>query len=652
MDPGEDRSLPAAAYASATHGVVTAMIRCRARSPTLRHPLKPLVAMDRKGILVLIISLVLLILWFPLVNRLFPPIPVPLSTNSVTQVDGTNPPPTLSQPSPAPSVGLPLITNTPVAKPSSPAHTETLENDRLSILITSHGGGIEHADLKNHPLITSCGQPNLDPTNRIMLNLQAPLPLLTLLGGPDLQGDGAYTLSRQGNAVRAEKLLDSGLRVVKEFRIASNYLIQASVRFENTTNSPLPLSPRQWITGTATPLNAKDKGMYMGVYWYNGLEEEHVDKGWFDNRFLGCFPGTPRPIYQMPATVHWTAVHNQFYTLATIPDSPASQIIAVQTNLPPPSPAKLQADAKIVRQPTGFIASLTYPATNLLAGAVMEQSFLIYAGPKEYNALARLGDQMGNHLDYIMGYRGFFGFFAKMLLLSMNGIHNLGLSYGLSIIVITVIIKTLFWPLTAASTRSMKRMAALQPQMKALQEKFKDDPVKMNRKLMEFMKEHKVSPLGGCLPMLLQIPVFFGFYRMILSATELRGAQFLWACDLSQPDTLFMIPILNYPFNPLPLIMGATMLWQARLTPASPSMDPTQQKIMKYMPLMFLVILYNFSAGLTLYWTVQNILTIIQTKLTRTKDDPAIAAATATTALPHPGNKPRPKGGKGGRKRK
>jgi len=200
------------------------------------------------------------------------------------------------------------------------------------------------------------------------------------------------------------------------------------------------------------------------------------------------------------------------------------------------------------------------------------------------------------------------------------------LNYAMAIIVITIIIKLLFWPLTNASTKSMKRMAALQPQMKAIQEKYKEDPAKMNRKMMEFMKEHKVSPLGGCLPMLLQIPVFFGFYKMIQSAIELRGARFLWACDLSKPDTLLVIPGLNFPLNPLPLLMGVTMLWQARLTPPSPGMDPMQQKIMKYMPLMFLFILYNFSAGLTLYWTVQNLLTIAQMKLTKAKEEPAASA--------------------------
>jgi YidC/Oxa1 family membrane protein insertase len=164
----------------------------------------------------------------------------------------------------------------------------------------------------------------------------------------------------------------------------------------------------------------------------------------------------------------------------------------------------------------------------------------------------------------------------------------------------------------------MKRMQMLQPQMSALKEKYKDDPVKMNKKLMEFMKENKVSPLGGCLPMLLQMPVFFGFFTMIRSAIELRGASFLWVADLSKPDTLFYIPGTSIPFNLLPLLMGGTMLWQSHLTPPSPGMDPMQQKMMRYMPLMFLFILYNYSSGLALYWTVQNLLSIAQTKLTKT----------------------------------
>ena len=178
----------------------------------------------------------------------------------------------------------------------------------------------------------------------------------------------------------------------------------------------------------------------------------------------------------------------------------------------------------------------------------------------------------------------------------------------------------------------MKRMQALQPQIKVLQEKYKDDPAKVQKKTMELFRENKVNPMGGCLPMLVQIPVFFGFFTMIRSAVELRGVPFLWACDLSKPDTIWIIPGLDFPLNPLPLLMAATQFWQTSMTPPSPGVDPAQQRMMRWMPLMFVFILYNYSAALTLYWTTQNLLSILQMKLTKT--DPAAPAATPARVVP------------------
>jgi YidC/Oxa1 family membrane protein insertase len=232
---------------------------------------------------------------------------------------------------------------------------------------------------------------------------------------------------------------------------------------------------------------------------------------------------------------------------------------------------------------------------------------------------------MGNNLDLIMDFTGLLGFFSKLLLWSMNGLNAIGLGYGLSIIAITIIIKVVFWPLTNASTKSQKRMQALQPQLKAITDKYKDDAVKRNEKTMEFYKQHKVSPLGSCLPTLLQLPVFYGFYLMMRGAIELRGAHFLWAFDLSQPDTV--ATIAGFPINPLPLIMGSTQLWMSHMMPPSPGMDPGQQKLMRWMPLMMIAFFYRMSAGLTLYWTVQNLLSILQLKLTKTTNEPVPAAS-------------------------
>jgi YidC/Oxa1 family membrane protein insertase len=180
------------------------------------------------------------------------------------------------------------------------------------------------------------------------------------------------------------------------------------------------------------------------------------------------------------------------------------------------------------------------------------------------------------------------------------------------------LIKALFWPLTAKATRSMKKMQALAPEVNALKEKYKDDQQKLMQKQMELWKKNKVNPMSGCLPMLIQMPVFLGFFTMIRSAIELRGAHWLWVADLSKPDTLFMIPYFNFPFNLLPLLMGGAMLWQSHLQPPSPGMDPAQQKMMRWLPAIFILFLYNYSSGLALYWTVNNLLTIVQTKLTRT----------------------------------
>jgi YidC/Oxa1 family membrane protein insertase len=160
-------------------------------------------------------------------------------------------------------------------------------------------------------------------------------------------------------------------------------------------------------------------------------------------------------------------------------------------------------------------------------------------------------------------------------------------------------------------------MQALAPQVKELKEKYGSDPQKFTEKQMELWRKNKVSPMSGCLPMMVQMPVFLGFFTMIRSAIELRGAHFLWVADLTKPDTIFIIPGMGIPFNLLPLLMVGVLIWQAHVQPASPGMDPSQQKMMRYMPLIFLLILYNYSAGMALYMTVSTLMGILQTRLTK-----------------------------------
>jgi YidC/Oxa1 family membrane protein insertase len=499
-----------------------------------------------------------------------------------------------------------------------------VEDDSVRLTFTSHGGGLKLVELKKYPESVACRSRNGPSTNRFAtLNTKAPVPAFALVGNEALQGDGIFALTKTANGVRAEKTLPSGARLLKEFQLGTNYMLSTVVRMENPTAQPLLLPAQELVIGTATPLGPSDDASLMALQWYDGVNAQSVNEPWFANRTLGCFPGTPRTEYVAGNTnVVWAAVYNRFFTMIVAPptNTPAPRVVARHVHLPPPSAEEVADNPKAVDKPFGFQAAFIYPAITLAPKQTVELRFDVFAGPKEYKTLDRLASLLGNNMDLVMGFGGFFGFFARLLLLSMNGLYALGLPYALTIIVITVIIKVLFWPLTQMSTRSMKRMQSLQPQVKGIQEKYKGDPQKINQKMMELWKQNKVNPAAGCLPMLIQLPIFFGFYRMLQSAIELRGARFLWACDLSQADTVWVIPGLNFPLNPLPLIMGATQVWQMRLTPPSPGVDPVQQKMMQYMPLIFLFILYNFSSGLTLYWTVQNLLTIAQMKLTKSSN--------------------------------
>ena len=576
--------------------------------------------MDRKSYLILFISFLVFLAWNFMVPKMFPPQPMPLNTNAITYAPGSR---LSAGTNLAANATVPQMRadNPPPVLEKQPEKLEVIENENARYTFTSLGGGIKEFALKKYPEIVGQGKKTAAATNLATLNTKVSLPVFALLSPYGLEGDGPYTLTKTTGGLRAEKHLTNGVTFIKEYHLSTNYLVETTARIENNSGKALAIPSTEWNVGTATPLGAMDKNtVAIGMIAYNGNKAEYIAEGWFANRTLGCLPGTPRTEYVSGTNITWAAVHNQFFTVALIPREPALRVLARKVELPGPTAAELADDSRLVAKPFGFQASMVFPETTLTASQVLEKKFLIYAGPKEYNSLARIGVDLKNDLDLIMDFSGFFGFFAKLLLISMNGLHALHLGYGVAIIVITILIKLLFWPLTNASTRSMKRMAALQPQMNEIKEKYKDDPKKMNQKTMEFMKENKVNPASGCFPMLLQIPVFFGFYKMLQSAIELRGASFLWAHDLSVADTIFTIPGVNFPVNPLPLFMGVTMLWQARMTPPSPGMDPMQQKIMKYMPLMFMVFLYNFSAGLTLYWTVQNLLTIAQMKLTKNQN--------------------------------
>jgi len=603
--------------------------------------------MDRTSIIILVICFVLFVLWSVYMQRHYTSRPAARRVESVltTNVTATN----QISGSVLADRSMPAQTTSVAAfvRPDKPEELVVLTNELARYTFTSHGGGLKLVELVRYPRVVGSTRTARTGTNQFAaLNSFAPTPVLALLGEPVIQGDGMFELTRTPGGVEAKQIHTNGLVIVKRFEPSSNYLLRATVELKNTGTQTLILPQHEVVMGTATPMDAEDDGTYVNVLWYNGSKAEQIGRAWFENRLLGCFPGTPRQVYRAGATnVFWAAANNRFFALALMPTDPAHELVAVPVVLPTPGTTTQQKLKSTVRSNVGYQAALVNPEITLAPGQTVTLHYQLFAGPKEYRTLARIGDAFNNNLQAIMGFERVLGgrftaFFAKLLLVSMNGLHDLlRLGYGWVIIIITFIIKVLFWPLTQASMRSMRRMQALQPQIKALQEKYKDDPAKLNRKLMEFWKENKINPFGGCLPMLLQMPVFIGFYVMIQSAIELRGARFLWVRDLSKPDTLFLIPGLNFlpfistpdglPFNLLPLLMGVTMLWQSHMTPASPGVDPMQQKLMRWMPAIFLLFLYNFSAGLTLYWTVQNLLSIAQMKLTKTQQTAPVTPANA-----------------------
>lgn len=230
-----------------------------------------------------------------------------------------------------------------------------------------------------------------------------------------------------------------------------------------------------------------------------------------------------------------------------------------------------------------------------------------YIGSKEYKTLNSISPELTDVIEY-----GWFTWLARPFFSLIQSIHNYVGNWGWAIVIFTIFIKVLlFWP-TYKGMLSMQKLKDLAPKMKDIKEKFKDDPAKMNMKTMELYKKHGANPFGGCLPIILQIPIFFALYRVLLNADELQGAPWiLWIHDLARADNQILIPFINLPLPILPLLMGVTMWYQQKITPSNFT-DPMQEKIFKFFPVLMTVFFITFPAGLVLYWLTNNILSIGQ----------------------------------------
>jgi len=293
--------------------------------------------------------------------------------------------------------------------------------------------------------------------------------------------------------------------------------------------------------------------------------------------------------------IGWVAYENDYFISAIIPED--------------------QKEGSFIGRllPSGIIEAIyVAPLISIKPFGKGSAGFTLYMGPRDLDILKKLGKKLDQAIHF-----GFFDIIAKPLYFLLRYFNRLVHNYGLSIIILTVLIKIIFWPLTHKSFKSMKEMQKLQPLMAKIREKYKDDKEQMQRELMGLYKTYKVNPMGGCLPILIQIPVFLALYRILGNSIELRQAPFiLWITDLSAPDRLlnfpFSIPFMSPPYGipVLTLLMGASMYIQQKMTPAIG--DPAQAKVMMFLPLIFTVMFINLPSGLVLYWLTNNILSVGQ----------------------------------------
>jgi YidC/Oxa1 family membrane protein insertase len=537
--------------------------------------------LDKKTILVVAACMAVLIGGQIIINKIYPPIPKKTTPPTITNLTGqtTTPAPptnvTIIQPDSAP-VAERVTQVEPLVRP--PEERVELSNDFVRIVFTSWGGGIEKVELLKH---------RANGSGNVILNYHAQLPALAVNGVPDVPAGAAYRVEKgDDRTVSLVAQSSQGTTITKQFFLGNAYELTGSVQVQRGAGQAPNPQGIELVIGTATQVQPHEDPSFLGTDWVASGKFVHRDHK----------KATKSAGVELVSPV-WGAVKSQFFAMILTPSTNAAGVRYEAHSFPVPEGWNVKGPLP------GVKAALVMPPHTEAAGAVEKHEFTYYAGPKEYKRLTQLGKGQEEVMQF-----GMFSIISVLLLQSMNFFHNIIPNYGIAIIIITILIKIIFWPIQAKSMKAMKEMQKVQPLMAKLKDKYKDDAQKLNAEMMKLYKEHKVNPFAGCLPMLVQIPVFIALFSMLRSAIELRGAPFLWIADMSQPDTIFRL--FGLPVNPLPLAMVASMVWQQKITPTTA--DPQQAKIMMMMPIIMLLFFYNASAGLALYWTVQQLLSIAQ----------------------------------------
>lgn len=496
------------------------------------------------------------------------------------------------------------------ALPPTAKEQVVLKNDKVSFTLTNIGGGIDFAEFQNEFDVGS-------RTSRVRANRFGEGAIGTLVGPGEILENEAFTYkpeeSLEGTKAVYIAKLKSGLIAKKTFTLnqgkqpGAEYLIDFDLQIENTAENAVQLSQWSLFLGESSPLYQAEWPQQTGFFW-----REHSDIHFnATSAFKKGWVSAAKSVIKSPGSeaIQYAGVTNQFFATVIRPKEPyVASAWGKSSQVQLPS-AKDRAVASVS-------AGLSLPAITLNPGQIQSYQYRIFIGPKHNALLRKMDKHWGEGWGDVMQY-GWFWFVSRPLNFLLNTYHNLldGISrkwsWGLAIILLTITVRILIWPLHAKSTHTMKRMAKLKPEMDKLKEKYPDDPNKLNTEMMGLYRKFGINPLGGCLPMFIQIPIFFGFYRMLQYAVELRGQGFLWVDDLSQPDTLGHVA--GIPINLLPVVMAISSFLQIRMTPTTG--DKMQQRIIMFMPFMFFFFCYNFASALALYWTTQNIFSIGQSWL-------------------------------------
>jgi YidC/Oxa1 family membrane protein insertase len=550
--------------------------------------------MDKRTVLALILSFIVIVTYTKLIA---PPPPKDGDSAKVSAADAT---PVHKEKARETKEAPKKTEALSVERGALPQKLSTVRTASMDLAYNPIGGCISRVILDRSEIIKKGPVELIGP-------LSSPLQPITLtipnIAG--VNGDAAYDLIEEGSggkAVAFRKAFGS-LVVVKRFVTSpQGYVVDSSLDLENTGKDTVSLTGMTVSAGAVFALGLAEKDSYLGV--------DVLDR----NGKIHRRPGAKlRERKEERADIKWLALRNQFFTVVLKPKDGAVGYSAAAVQLPD--------DLK------GVHGGVELSPVELKAGEKRSIRLSLYVGPKEYTALSSFGAV--DVMDF-----GWFGFLGRWILVGLNFLYRLCGNYGIAIILLTIVIRLILYPLNQKSFRSMKEMQNLQPKIAALQTKYKDDPKKKQEEMMRIYKEHGVNPMGGCLPLLIQMPILIAFFRVLQNAIELWGAPFyLWIKDLSEPDALFristgesVIPFIGrvvdgqgYVFlNVLPLVMLVVFYIQQKMSPTgmgATKEQRQQQKLMGYMmPVMFGVIFYNMPAGLNLYFAASTLLGILQQK--------------------------------------